>query len=143
MPTSLRPLDRLRRPDVAVSQVPGQAEAPTPTATTVAEVEPLTVYVPIQERIRDLADKQHITILLTEHDMEVVFSIAKRIVVVHQGSIIADGAPEAVLLAEQNMRFTTRLAHRGYVIDKGRIHYQGTMEELRRDEQIIGKFLAV
>lgn len=49
----------------------------------------------------------------------------------------------AILLAEQNMRFTTRLARRGYIIDKGHIRHQGTMEELQRDEEIIGKFLAV
>lgn len=46
--------------------------------------------------IRDLAHKQNVTILLTEHDMEVVFSIAQRIVVMHQGAIIADGTPEEV-----------------------------------------------
>ncbi|MFQ5854826.1 MAG: ABC transporter ATP-binding protein [Anaerolineae bacterium] len=46
--------------------------------------------------IRDLAHKQNVTILLTEHDMEVVFSIAQRIVVMHQGSIIADGTPGEV-----------------------------------------------
>ncbi|MFQ5854827.1 MAG: ABC transporter ATP-binding protein [Anaerolineae bacterium] len=49
----------------------------------------------------------------------------------------------ALLLAEQNMRFTSKLAHRGYIIDKGRIRHQGVMEELQRDEEIIGKFLAV
>jgi len=43
--------------------------------------------------IRGLIEKQDITILLVEHDMSVVFSIAERIVVMHQGEIIADGKP--------------------------------------------------
>lgn len=43
--------------------------------------------------IRGLAEEQNITILLVEHDMSVVFSIAERIVVMHQGEIIADGKP--------------------------------------------------
>jgi len=32
----------------------------------------------------------------TEHDMEVVFSIAQKITVLHQGRVIADGSPAAV-----------------------------------------------
>ncbi len=49
----------------------------------------------------------------------------------------------SVLLAEQNMRFAMRVATRGYIIDKGRIHHQGSMEELKEDKEIIGKYLAV
>lgn len=37
-----------------------------------------------------------LSLLFTEHDMEVVFSIAERIGVLHQGRLIAEGAPEAV-----------------------------------------------
>ncbi len=46
--------------------------------------------------IRGLTDKQNTTILLVEHDMNVVFSIAERIVVMHQGEIIADGKPDEI-----------------------------------------------
>lgn len=49
----------------------------------------------------------------------------------------------SVLLAEQNMRFAMRVAKRGYIIDKGRTHHQGSMEELKEDKEIIGKYLAV
>jgi len=38
-----------------------------------------------------------ITILLIEHDMELVFSICSRIMVMHQGQIIADGDPSYIL----------------------------------------------
>ena len=36
------------------------------------------------------------TVLLVEHDMEVVFRLAHKITVLHRGSVIADGAPEKV-----------------------------------------------
>jgi branched-chain amino acid transport system ATP-binding protein len=48
------------------------------------------------ELIRRVRDEHKITILFTEHDMSVVFTIAERIVVLHQGSLIADGKPEVV-----------------------------------------------
>ena len=46
--------------------------------------------------IRDLNEKQDITILLVEHDMSVVFSVSERIVVMHQGTVIADGMPHEI-----------------------------------------------
>ncbi len=49
----------------------------------------------------------------------------------------------SVLLAEQNMRFAMRVAKRGYIINKGLIHHQGSMEELKEDREIIGRYLAV
>jgi branched-chain amino acid transport system ATP-binding protein len=46
--------------------------------------------------IRTLPEKQKMTILLVEHDMSVVFSVSERIVVMHQGTIIADGRPDEI-----------------------------------------------
>ncbi len=43
-----------------------------------------------------LAVAEGLTLLLTEHDLNVVFTVAERIIVLHQGRLIADGSPEAV-----------------------------------------------
>ncbi len=49
----------------------------------------------------------------------------------------------SVLLAEQNVVFAMKIATRGYIIDKGRILHEGSTEELKKDEEIVGKYLAV
>jgi branched-chain amino acid transport system ATP-binding protein len=46
--------------------------------------------------IERIARKRRLTLLFTEHDMAVVFSIAQRIAVMHQGRVIAHGDPAAV-----------------------------------------------
>jgi len=44
------------------------------------------------------------TIVLVEHDMKVVMSLATRITVLHQGQVIATGAPEEVVRDEEVRR---------------------------------------
>ena len=46
--------------------------------------------------IEKIAGERALTLLFTEHDMDVVFSIAQKIGVLHQGRLIADGPPEEV-----------------------------------------------
>jgi len=46
--------------------------------------------------LRDLVKRKGLTLVLTEHDMRVVFTISDRIIVLHQGEIIADGQPDAI-----------------------------------------------
>ncbi|MBI4591814.1 MAG: ABC transporter ATP-binding protein [Candidatus Rokubacteria bacterium] len=46
--------------------------------------------------VQRLARERGITVLFTEHDMTVVFGIAQRVTVMHQGQVIADGSSEAV-----------------------------------------------
>jgi branched-chain amino acid transport system ATP-binding protein len=46
--------------------------------------------------IARIARERRLTLLFTEHDMDVVFSIAQRITVLHQGRVIADGPPGEV-----------------------------------------------
>jgi branched-chain amino acid transport system ATP-binding protein len=48
-----------------------------------------------------------------------------------------------VLLAEQNVRSAMRLGDRGYIIDNGQIRYQGSIEELRENEEVRKKYLLV
>jgi branched-chain amino acid transport system ATP-binding protein len=43
-----------------------------------------------------VARERKLTVLFTEHDMDVVFAIADRVMVLHQGRLIAEGAPHAV-----------------------------------------------
>jgi branched-chain amino acid transport system ATP-binding protein len=44
----------------------------------------------------DLARAERIAVLFTEHDMDVVFAHADRIIVLDRGGVIAEGAPEAI-----------------------------------------------
>jgi branched-chain amino acid transport system ATP-binding protein len=47
-------------------------------------------------QIRRLAEGGALTILLVEHDMDVVFGMAGRVVVLHQGRVLADGVPQQI-----------------------------------------------
>jgi branched-chain amino acid transport system ATP-binding protein len=53
------------------------------------------------ELVRRLNRERNLTILFTEHDMSVVFGFARRITVLHQGELIADGTPEEVRANEK------------------------------------------
>ena len=43
-----------------------------------------------------IARERGLTVLFTEHDMDVVFAVADRIMVLHQGRVIAEGRPDEV-----------------------------------------------
>jgi len=51
----------------------------------------------ILELIHGIKAQKDKTILLVEHKMDVVRSLADRIIVLHQGSLVADGAPAEVI----------------------------------------------
>jgi branched-chain amino acid transport system ATP-binding protein len=44
----------------------------------------------------DLARGENIAVLFTEHDMDVVFGFADRVIALHLGELIAEGPPEQV-----------------------------------------------
>ncbi|MFH1242930.1 MAG: ABC transporter ATP-binding protein [Pseudomonadota bacterium] len=46
--------------------------------------------------IGNIVQEKGLTLLFTEHDMSVVFSISERIMVLHQGKMIASGSPDEV-----------------------------------------------
>ncbi|MBH9576715.1 ABC transporter ATP-binding protein [Inhella proteolytica] len=51
----------------------------------------------VLDLIRDLKREGRHTILLVEHKMDVVRELADRIVVLHQGALVADGEPASVM----------------------------------------------
>ena len=46
--------------------------------------------------LRKVKQERRLAMLLTEHDMDVVFGLADRISVLHYGELIASGAPDAI-----------------------------------------------
>jgi ABC-type branched-subunit amino acid transport system ATPase component len=46
--------------------------------------------------LRRIAVERGLTLLFTEHDMEMVFATADRIVVLHQGRVLAADTPAAI-----------------------------------------------
>jgi branched-chain amino acid transport system ATP-binding protein len=49
----------------------------------------------------------------------------------------------SVLLSEQNVHFSLRVANRAYIIDSGQIRYEGSVEALRAEPEIMKRYLAV
>jgi branched-chain amino acid transport system ATP-binding protein len=56
------------------------------------------------ETLAGLLTDGEMTVLLVEHDMEVVFRLAHMITVLHRGSVIADGTPDEVKADEEVQR---------------------------------------
>jgi branched-chain amino acid transport system ATP-binding protein len=50
----------------------------------------------LMRQVVDLARERGLTVLFTEHSMDVVFGHAERVLVMSQGQLIADAAPDAV-----------------------------------------------
>jgi len=71
------------KPDLLVLDEPTAGMSPEETAVTMA-------------LIRRLADSQKLTILFCEHDMELVFNVARSIMVMHQGITIIQGGSDEV-----------------------------------------------
>jgi branched-chain amino acid transport system ATP-binding protein len=53
------------------------------------------------------------------------------------------GEGVTILLADQNLKFCRKTSDRGYILEKGMIQYEGTMEEIWQNEEIIKKYLVV
>ncbi len=50
----------------------------------------------VQKLIRKLTRTHDVTFVIIEHDMDVVFALSDRVIVMHQGSVLAEGKPEAI-----------------------------------------------
>jgi len=72
-----------QEPELLLLDEPTQGLSPEDTVATVAV-------------IRRLARERGLTIVLVEHDMDVVFDLADRISVLHFGRLIAEGPPDRI-----------------------------------------------
>lgn len=71
------------RPDLMLLDEPTAGMGPEETSHTV-------------KLIKDIWEKTGITIIFSEHDMDMVFGISTRIMVLHGGQVIADGSVQAI-----------------------------------------------
>jgi branched-chain amino acid transport system ATP-binding protein len=58
----------------------------------------------IMDMVARIGKAEGLTLLFTEHDMDVVFSVATRITVLHQGRVIAEGEPSEVRANQEVQR---------------------------------------
>lgn len=70
-------------PEILLLDEPTAGMSPQETSSTIQLVE-------------RIARERGLTLLFTEHDMDVVFSIAEKITVLHQGEVLAEGKPDEV-----------------------------------------------
>ena len=50
----------------------------------------------ILQNIKRLSSEGETTFVIVEHDMDIVFSLSDRVIVLHHGEVICDGSPEVV-----------------------------------------------
>lgn len=48
-----------------------------------------------------------------------------------------------ILLADQNIKFSRRIADRGYIIEKGVIQYEGSMNDIWENKDVVRRYLSV
>jgi len=80
-------------------------------------------------------------LLLLDEPMEGLAPLLVRALEERIAALKATGL--TVLLAEQNVHAVLRLADRGYVIDDGRIRYEGTVADLRANDEVRRRYLLV
>jgi branched-chain amino acid transport system ATP-binding protein len=56
---------------------------------------------PIMDVVTSVVRQEHITAVVIEHDMDIVFTYSDRVVAMHQGAILADGTPDEIRRNEQ------------------------------------------
>ncbi|MCR5023480.1 MAG: energy-coupling factor transporter ATPase [Lachnospiraceae bacterium] len=97
----------------------------------------------ILDLVKDLHDKQNITIVLVSHSMEDVANYVDRILVMDKGSIIMDGDPKHIymrsdelesmgLSAPQVTYLMRSLRERGFDLDPGITTIDDAVKEIRR-----------
>ena len=84
------------------------------------------------DTLAGLLSEGELTVLLVEHDMEVVFRLAAMITVLHRGAVIADGSPAAV--RAECRRCSARISEGSP--DAGD---RGPQHALRREPRVAGR----
>ena len=56
----------------------------------------LTMLADVEARIRDLNESDGMTFVIVEHNMEFIFGLADRIVVMAEGAVLMTGTPDEV-----------------------------------------------
>lgn len=49
----------------------------------------------------------------------------------------------SIILAEQNLDFVLALSNRLHILEKGQIKYSGTTDDVRGNQEVVEKYLAV
>ncbi len=81
---------------VALASKPQVLLLDEPTAGMAVREKP-----PIVKLVNQVVKDTGLTAIMIEHDMDIVFSVAQKITVMHQGKVIAEGKPEAIRANEQ------------------------------------------
>jgi branched-chain amino acid transport system ATP-binding protein len=85
-----------------------------PTAGMSADEAPV-----ILNLIRKLKDDKRKTILLVEHKMDVVRELADRIIVLHNGTLVADGDPATVIASPVVQEAYLGVAPKAAAVEEG------------------------
>jgi len=152
------PEDRVIFPDLTVKENLEIAQKATREGKTTWTVEKIFGFFPALERFQKRSggtlsggEQQMLTIartlmgnpelLLLDEPVEGLAPLIVRMLgeIIHQ--IKNQGV--TLLVSEQNVKFSLKIANKVYIIDKGTIRYQGSVEELRENEEVKKKYLAV
>ncbi len=152
------PEDRVIFPDLTVRENLEIAQKTTPEGKAEWTVEKIFGFFPVLEKFQKRSggtlsggEQQMLTIartlmgnpelLLLDEPVEGLAPLVVRML----GEIIHQIKDQGVtlLVSEQNVKFSLKIANKVYIIDKGMIRYQGSVEELRENEEVKKKYLAV
>jgi len=152
------PEDRIIFPDLTVRENLEIAQKANPEGETAWTAEKIFFFFPVLEKFQKRSggtlsggEQQMLTIartlmgnpelLLLDEPVEGLAPLVVRMFgeIIHQ--IKNQGV--TLLVSEQNVKFSLKIANKVYIIDKGTIRYQGSVEELRENEEVKKKYLAV
>jgi branched-chain amino acid transport system ATP-binding protein len=152
------PEDRVIFPDLTVRENLEIAQKPTQEGKIEWTAEKVFGFFPVLEKFQKRSggtlsggEQQMLTIartlmgnpelLLLDEPVEGLAPLVVRML----GEIIQQIKNQGVtlLVSEQNVKFSLKIATKVYIIDKGMICYQGSVDDLKANEEVKKKYLAV